>query len=145
MEKIKVMVEKFKSFDGEIFNSAVECSVHEIKKRMEKGETIIVNELIDKNIVTEFDCNADSQIDILHGINHGKIESGYTRGNLICSRFIQDSSFNNKKIVHIEYTSYSGVTVYVHFDEKDWNAEIQKLRWWKNPKIIKLRYYEFDD
>lgn len=145
MEKIKVMVEKFKSFDGKIFDSEVECSIHEIKKRIEKGETIIVNELIDKNIVTKFYCNADSRVDILHGINRGKIERGYTRGNLICSRFIQDSSFNNKKIVHIGYTSYSGVTVYVHFDEKDWNAEIQKLRWWKNPKIIKLNYYEFDD
>lgn len=145
MEKIKVMVEKFKSFDGEIFDSAVECSVHEIKKRIEKGETIIVNELIDKNIVTEFYCNADSRIDIAHGVHHGAIACGYTRTNLICSRFIQDSSYNNKKIVHIEYTPYNGVTVYVHFDEKDWNAEIQKLRWWKNPKIIELRYYEFDD
>lgn len=143
MEKIKVMVEKFKSFDGKIFDSAVECSVHEIKKRIEKGETIIVNELIDKNIATEFECNADSRIDIAHGINHGKIEHGYTRMNLINSHFIKGSSFENKKIVHIEYTSYSGVTVYVHFDKKDWNAEIQKLGWWKNPKIIKLNYYKF--
>lgn len=145
MEKIKVMVEKFKSFDGEIFDSAVECSVHEIKKRIEKGETIIVNELIDKNIVTKFKCNVDSRIDIAHGVHYGAIDCGYTRENLINSRFIQNSSFNNKKIVHIEYTSYNGVTVYVHFDKKDWNEEIQRLGWWKNPKIIKLKYYDFDD
>ena len=64
MEKILVMVEKFKSFDGEIFDNTVECSIHEIKKRIEKGETIVVNELIDKNIVTEFECNTDSRVDI---------------------------------------------------------------------------------
>lgn len=145
MEKILVMVEKFKSFDGKIFDNEVECSVYEIKKRIEKGETVIVNELIDKNITTEFECNADSRVDIAHGIRQGKIERSYTRGNLICSHFIKDSSFNNKKIVHIGYTSYSGVTVYVHFDKKDWNEEIQRLGWWKNPKIIKLKYYEFDD
>lgn len=145
MEKIKVMVEKFKSFDGKIFDSAVECSVHEIKKRIEKGEIIIVNELIDKNIATKFECNADSRIDIAHGNHHGKIEHGYTRMNLINSHFVKESSFENKRIVHIEYTPHSGVTVYVHFDKKDWNTEIQRLGWWKNPKIIKLNYYEFDD
>lgn len=145
MEKIKVMVEKFKSFDGKIFDSAVECSVHEIKKRIERGEIIIVNELIDKNIITKFNCWADSRVDIAHGTHQGKIEHCYTRTNLIDSRFIQDSAFKNKRIVHIEYTPYSGVTVYVHFDKKDWNTEIQRLGWYKNPKIIKLNYYEFDD
>jgi len=145
MKKIKVMVEKFESFDGKVFDNAIECSVHEIKKRIEKGETIIVNELIDKNIITKFDCCADSRVDITHGVHHGEIEHGYTRVNLINSRFNQDSSFKNKKIVHIGYSSYSGVTVYVHFDKKDWNAEIQKLGWWKNPKIIELHYYEFNN
>ena len=143
MEKIKVMTEKFRSFDGAIFDNAVECSVHEINKRIEKGETIIVNELIDKNIITKFECNADSRVDVVHGPHYGKIEYGYTRTNSINSHFIKNSSFENKKIVHIRYTLYNGVIVYVHFNKKDWNIEIQKLGWWKNPKIIKMNYYEF--
>lgn len=145
MEKIKVMAEKFKSFDGKIFDNEIECSIHEIKKRIEKGETVIVNELIDKNIITKFDCCADSRVDIAHGIHHGAIDCGYTRLNSINSRFSENSSFKDKEIVYIGYTSYNGVTVYVHFDKRDWNEEIQRLGWWKNPKIIKLKYYDFDD
>ena len=143
MKKIEVMVEKFKSFDGKVFDNAIECFVHEINRRIETGEIIIVNELLDKNIINRFECNADSRVNVIHGIHHGKIEYNHTRVNLINSRSIKNSSFEDKKIVHIKYSSYNGVIVYVHFNKKDWNIELQGLKQWKNPKIIGLNYYKF--
>ena len=144
MKETNVLTTNYQAEDGKIFSNFAECFAYETNLKIRNGQEILINDLISDCPFNNFECHADSYVDFWHGPHKGELTHSYTRLNLITKHLKENSSFDKKKVVYIDYCRWH-TTIYVHFGRKEWNEELQNIPWWKNPSIVSIRKINFEN